>query len=134
MILAAAYLLYMFQRIAFGDVSDFLRGLGHHLTDMTPLEIMTLAPLGALVVAFGLFPGLLLDLFAGTVTTVLEDVGRGATGDIPAPVAAIALGVLVVAVGARVVFALASDPDRPSVVRPQAPPPATSPSVEGTAH
>jgi NADH-quinone oxidoreductase subunit M len=133
MILAAAYLLYMFQRIAFGDLSDFLGGLGHHLTDMTPLEILTLAPLGALVVVFGLFPGLLLDLFAGSVTTVLEDVAPGAPVDIPAPIGAVALGIVVVAVGARVVFALASDPDRPTAVRPQPPAPATSPSAEGTA-
>jgi NADH-quinone oxidoreductase subunit M len=44
MILAAAYLLWMFQRVAFGEVSDFLKGLGHHLTDMTPTEILTLVP------------------------------------------------------------------------------------------
>ena len=31
MILAAAYLLWMFQRIFFGEVSDFLKGIGHHL-------------------------------------------------------------------------------------------------------
>ena len=38
---------------------------------MTPTEILTLAPLGALVVVFGLQPGLLLDLFGGTVTETL---------------------------------------------------------------
>src|SRR5919108_2060749 len=41
MILSAAYLLWMFQRIIFGDVSDFLRGIGHHLTDMRPIETLT---------------------------------------------------------------------------------------------
>mgnify|MGYP003694286631 CR=1 FL=1 len=50
MILAAGYLLCMFERIVFGEVSDFLAGLGDHLTDMTPVEILTLVPLGALVV------------------------------------------------------------------------------------
>ena len=63
MILAAAYLLWMFQRVVLGEPSPFLLGLKHHLTDMTPTEILTLAPLGALVLAFGLFPGILLDLF-----------------------------------------------------------------------
>ena len=29
------YLLWMYQRVFFGEVSDFLKGLGHHLTDMT---------------------------------------------------------------------------------------------------
>ena len=62
MILAAGYLLYMYGRVVFGELSDFLAGLGDHLTDMTPVEILTLAPLGALVVIFGIQPGLLLDL------------------------------------------------------------------------
>jgi NADH-quinone oxidoreductase subunit M len=78
MILAAAYLLWMYQRVVFGELSDFLRGLGHHLTDMRPVEILTIAPLGALVVVFGLFPGLILDLVAGSVTDVLDDVSTGA--------------------------------------------------------
>jgi NADH-quinone oxidoreductase subunit M len=77
MILAAAYLLWMFQRIVFGELSDFLRGLGHHLTDMRPVEILTLAPLGALVVALGLFPGLLLELIGGAVGGVLGEVAGG---------------------------------------------------------
>ena len=34
MMLGAAYLLWMYQRVVFGDLSDFLKGLGHHLTDM----------------------------------------------------------------------------------------------------
>ena len=46
----------------FGEVSGFLDGLGDHLTDMTPVEILTLVPLGTLVVIFGVQPGLLLDL------------------------------------------------------------------------
>jgi NADH-quinone oxidoreductase subunit M len=76
MVLAAGYLLWMFQRIAFGELSDFLKGLGHHLTDMTPTEILTLGPLAALVVVFGLFPGLVLDLVRGSVANVLGDVAR----------------------------------------------------------
>jgi NADH-quinone oxidoreductase subunit M len=76
MILAAGYLLWMFQRVAFGEVSEFFRSLGHHLTDMTPTEILTLGPLAALVVAFGLFPGLILDLVKGSVVRVLGDAAR----------------------------------------------------------
>jgi NADH-quinone oxidoreductase subunit M len=74
MILAAGYLLWMFQRVATGELSDFLRGLGHHVTDMRPVEILTLAPLGALVVALGLAPGLLLDLIGGSVGSVVGEV------------------------------------------------------------
>jgi NADH-quinone oxidoreductase subunit M len=79
MILAAAYLLWMFQRLIFGDLSEFLRGLGHHLTDVRPVEILTLAPLGALVVVFGLLPVLILELVSPTVGGVLDDVSRGAS-------------------------------------------------------
>src|SRR5215211_4752770 len=74
MIFAAGYLLWMFQRLAFGELSDFLRGLGHHLTDMKPIEAMTLVPLGVLVVVFGLYPGLILDLVQGSVEQTLSAV------------------------------------------------------------
>ena len=56
MVLAAGYLLYMYGRIVFGEVSDFLAGLGDHLTDMTPIEILTLVPLATLIVVFGIQP------------------------------------------------------------------------------
>ena len=36
MILAAGYLLWMFQRVFTGELSEFLAGLGHHLTDVRP--------------------------------------------------------------------------------------------------
>jgi hypothetical protein len=49
MILAAVYLLWMFQRVVLGEPSAFLLGLKHHLTDMTRPRCLTLAPLGALV-------------------------------------------------------------------------------------
>ena len=78
MILAAGYLLWMFQRVAFGELSDFLKGLGHHLTDLKPIEAMTLVPLGALVVIFGLFPGLILNLIQGSVQAMLSAVGQAA--------------------------------------------------------
>ena len=74
MIFAAGYLLWMFQRVAFGDLSEFLKGLGSHLTDMKPVEAMTIVPLGALVVIFGLWPGLILDIISGSVTTALAAV------------------------------------------------------------
>ena len=61
MVLAATYLLWMFQRVAFGTVTDFLTGLGGHLTDMTRVEAVTLAPLAFMIVVLGLFPSLVLD-------------------------------------------------------------------------
>ncbi|HEV8516480.1 MAG TPA: NADH-quinone oxidoreductase subunit M [Candidatus Limnocylindrales bacterium] len=81
-ILAAAYLLWMYQRVVFGDLSAFLRGLGGHLHDMTPSEILTLAPLAALVIALGVAPGLVLELLHGPVDDVLRSVGAS-----PPPIA-----------------------------------------------
>jgi NADH-quinone oxidoreductase subunit M len=104
MILGAAYLLWMFQRLAFGEVSPFLQGLGHHLTDMTPTEILTLAPLGALVLAFGLFPGLLLNLFPGTVDRTMESAGAGTAIAIPNEIVLLGLGLLAAGILARIVY------------------------------
>ena len=76
MVLGAAYLLWMFQRVATGELSDFLKGLHDHLTDINGLEILTLLPLGILVVVFGLFPGLLLDVIEDPIAEVLKDVAQ----------------------------------------------------------
>ena len=53
-------------------MSDFLKNLGHHLTDITPTELLTLTPLIGLTVAFGLFPGLVLDLLHVPVDGILR--------------------------------------------------------------
>jgi NADH-quinone oxidoreductase subunit M len=82
MVLAAGYLLWMFQRVVFGELSDFLAGLGDHLTDVSPIELLTLTPLAALVVVLGLFPGLVLHLIEGSVAGALSDV-------VPVPAATI---------------------------------------------
>jgi NADH-quinone oxidoreductase subunit M len=104
MILAAAYLLYMYQRVVFGELSDFLKGLGQHLTDMTPIEILTLAPLGALVVIFGVAPGLLLALIEGSVANVLADVGRGSPIQIAPEIGVIAVAIPIAYVVVRIIY------------------------------
>jgi NADH-quinone oxidoreductase subunit M len=85
MVLGAVYLLWMFQRVVFGELSDFLRGLGRHLVDMRPVEVFTLAPLVVLTVLFGLFPGLLLDLMGLPVDATLASVADPAAGTGVAP-------------------------------------------------
>jgi NADH-quinone oxidoreductase subunit M len=94
MVLAAAYLLWMYQRVVFNEPSAFLKGLGHHLTDMTATEVLTLAPLAALVVAFGILPGLLLNVIGGSVDVSLHDAGSGAAIAIPAWLPWLGLAVL----------------------------------------
>jgi NADH-quinone oxidoreductase subunit M len=81
-ILSAAYLMWMFQRVVFGEVSDFIRGLGSHLEDMTPREILTLAPLAALTLALGIFPALVLDLLHSPVSDILRSVGVQVTAGV----------------------------------------------------
>jgi NADH-quinone oxidoreductase subunit M len=74
MTIGAAYLLWLYQRMFTGDLSEFFRGLGHHLTDLSPVEIMTLVPLGTLVLVLGLFPGLALGVIQGPTDGVLSAV------------------------------------------------------------
>ena len=126
MILAAAYLLWMFQRVVLGEPSEFLLGLRHHLTDMTPTEILTLAPLGALVVVFGLFPGILLDLVKAPVTDTLAAARSGSAITVDPVFVAIGLGLVVAIIAARL-FALR--PGRPSGDEPSG----ALTSVEGAA-
>jgi NADH-quinone oxidoreductase subunit M len=114
MILAAAYLLWMFQRVAFGELSQFLRGLGDHLVDMRPVEILTLAPLGILVVIFGLFPGLLTDLVAGTVADTLAAVSVGTAVSVDPLFIGAAAALLLAGIVARAVYALAVGERRPA--------------------
>jgi NADH-quinone oxidoreductase subunit M len=115
MILSAAYLLFMYQRVIFGEVSAFLEGLGHHLTDISPIEILTVAPLGVLVVVFGIQPGLLLNLFASTVTSTLAVVKPAAPIAIPNVVTIVVVAIVLLAVLARIGWALLH-PQRPVVV------------------
>ncbi|MEO8437779.1 MAG: NADH-quinone oxidoreductase subunit M [Chloroflexota bacterium] len=106
MILGAGYLLYMYGRIVFGELSEFLAGLGDHLTDMTPVEILTLVPLGTLVVIFGLQPGLLLGLIPATVTETLTAVQPSAPIAIPTTVVVGVLVIVVLLVVARIGWVL----------------------------
>jgi NADH-quinone oxidoreductase subunit M len=101
MILSAAYLLWMFQRVALTEPSPFLLGLGHHLTDMTATEILTIAPLGALVVVFGLFPGSLLDLFKGPVDSTLAAANAATAIAVDPAIVVVGVGIVVAIVAAR---------------------------------
>ena len=59
------------SRVFTGPLSPFLKGLGSHLTDVTPTEILTLAPLAAMIVVFGVMPSLLTGSFAASVQSFL---------------------------------------------------------------
>ena len=106
MILSAGYLLFMYGRIVFGELSDFLTSLGDHLTDMTPVEILTLVPLGVLVVVFGIQPGLLLDLSKTTVDATLAAVEPATAIAITGEIVAILLGLIALGIVARIGYVL----------------------------
>ncbi len=125
-ILSAAYLLWMFQRVVLAEPSPFLLGLKHHLTDMTPTEILTLAPLAALVVVFGLFPGILLNLIKAPVASALSAAGAGTAIAVDPLVPIVGVGLVVAIVVARL---LSLRPGRPGADEPGG---ALTP-VEGTA-
>ena len=103
MVLGAAYLLWMFQRVATGELSDFLKGLHDHLTDINGLEILTLLPLGILVVVFGLFPGLLLDVIEDPIAEVLKDVAPAHAIALDPAVPAVGLGLLAAVIAVRAI-------------------------------
>jgi NADH-quinone oxidoreductase subunit M len=107
MILAAAYLLWMYQRVVFGELSEFLVGLGGHVYDMTPVELLTLVPLGTLIVLFGLQPGLILTLVQGTVDDTVRAAGNGAPIAVGPEVVLVGVAIVGVLVLARIAAALA---------------------------
>jgi NADH-quinone oxidoreductase subunit M len=72
-ILAAVYLLYMVQRVAFGAPSP--RELPR-LQDIDHREFATLVPLVVLVFWIGLFPDPLISRMHGSVTKTLETMAR----------------------------------------------------------
>jgi NADH:ubiquinone oxidoreductase subunit 4 (subunit M) len=71
---------------------------------MSPTEILTLAPLAALTVVFGLFPGLVLDLVKVSVTVVLADVGRQGAIDVAPQTAAVLIALPILYVIARLIW------------------------------
>ncbi len=68
-VLGAAYMLWMLQRVAFGQPRT---EAAKKLTDLDFREILTVAPLAIVVVAIGVYPGPLLESMDSTVTYVVE--------------------------------------------------------------
>lgn len=73
-ILAAAYMLRMLQKIMFGGVNN---PDVSHLNDLNIREILTLLPLSVFVFWIGLFPGSVIDIMHTTVNHLLEQAHRG---------------------------------------------------------
>jgi NADH-quinone oxidoreductase subunit M len=69
-VLAAIYLLWSYQRMAFGSVREEHR----LLPDVSLREVVVLAPVLALLLVFGVAPKLLTDRIDPTVETVIARV------------------------------------------------------------
>ena len=70
-LLAAAYMLWMVQRVVLGEKSKAVSGI----TDLTRLEIGILLPLVVLIVGIGVYWSALLRYVDPAVTTLLKGMG-----------------------------------------------------------
>ena len=85
-VLAAAYLLWLYQRVFFGTITN---PKNEKLHDLTPREIVTFVPLVALALWIGIYPKPFFQILEQPVKQISEDV-RGHSGNAvaAAPVAA----------------------------------------------
>jgi NADH-quinone oxidoreductase subunit M len=68
-VLAAVYILWMYQRTMTGEPSDEVRAT---VSEITPREIAAVAPMIAIIIALGIFPQAALSLISPTVATVQD--------------------------------------------------------------
>jgi NADH-quinone oxidoreductase subunit M len=76
-VLAAGYLLWLYQRAFFGEESSFVVETEHHghVHDILPLEYVAWTPLLIAILVFGLFPNLLFKVIDPAVGVALQAVG-----------------------------------------------------------
>jgi NADH-quinone oxidoreductase subunit M len=71
-VLAAAYMLWMLQRLALGEPSTKAAGV---LPDLTTRELASVIPLAILVLWIGLYPGPLREMMDASVTHLVQQMG-----------------------------------------------------------
>jgi NADH-quinone oxidoreductase subunit M len=79
-VLSATYMLWMFQRVNYGPVTEKNAGLA----DMQPREWVILAPIVALTILMGVLPNLFLNPIGPSVERLLNQVHRNASGRVQA--------------------------------------------------
>jgi NADH-quinone oxidoreductase subunit M len=72
-VLAAVYILYLYQRTMTGPI---VHEENRTVADLSLREKVVVAPMVALIVALGVYPKPLIDIITPTVTATLTDVGR----------------------------------------------------------
>jgi NADH-quinone oxidoreductase subunit M len=68
-ILSAAYALWLYRKVVFGVLQKASLA---NIRDLNYRELATLVPLVALTILFGLYPKLVLDMSAASVTQLLD--------------------------------------------------------------
>jgi NADH-quinone oxidoreductase subunit M len=76
MILAAAYILWMYQRTMQGTLNPALSTVDGFKTDLTVREKWVVAPLIALTLILGVYPQPVLNVITPAVTATLHDIGK----------------------------------------------------------
>jgi len=71
-IFAAVYLLWMYQRVVFGEVTN--SNLENELSDMNTRELIVMIPIFVLIVWIGIYPSTFLTLTESSVKSILENV------------------------------------------------------------
>jgi NADH-quinone oxidoreductase subunit M len=71
-VLAAIYILWMYQRTMTGPVREGVVGM----TDLNVREVSSLAPLLLLIIVLGFFPKPLLDVLNPSVEHTMSEVGK----------------------------------------------------------
>jgi NADH-quinone oxidoreductase subunit M len=71
-LLGAAYLLWLFQRVCFGEISEANQGLG----DLTLTEKLIAAPMVGLMIVIGVAPSLLFHYLEPAADSLLRTIGR----------------------------------------------------------
>jgi NADH-quinone oxidoreductase subunit M len=82
-ILSAAYMLWMFQRVNYGPVTNEKNAA---LPDLQPREWLVIAPIIALTIVMGVFPNLFLRPIEPSVVRTLGRIQQGTTGGVRASV------------------------------------------------
>ena len=80
-VLAAIYMLWAYQRVFTGP----LTAANRTLSDLSPKETAVLAPLAALVLLLGLYPGILLERTAPSVEAILDRIEQTTDYQAPTP-------------------------------------------------
>ena len=69
-VLAAAYMLWMLQRVALGEPSNKAAGV---LPDLSRRELATVIPLAIMVLWIGVYPGPLMEMMDASVTHLVQE-------------------------------------------------------------